>query len=331
MVTQIDPISTPPTPADTPADFEQKASQVWGDLFKAVPQMNSQALEIEAIGQAAVAAGQSAQEDSDAALGYRNEASAARDAAQGYQTAASGFSAAAGVARTGAESAASSAADAAGRADASAAAAAGVLANAVQQTSATGAAMLPEGGDGQRPAAGGIPAGMLLIRGNTQAPAEYKPEFWDRAAAMWKAFADRTWVGQQIDSAVQAVKNWVDQQVGFTIVYPNGGTAASPANVTVNMRYVVPNPFPGHQIICIPEISYGDGWNSTGWYTAYANGPYSSGVTAGMRANRDIVVTTGLQFLTAAANLIGSTSSSSESIVAAPCRVLVFKVKGAIA
>lgn len=82
MITQIDHISTPPTPADTPADFEQKASQVWADLFKAVPQMNEQAQQIEAIGQAAVAAGQSAQEDSDAALGYRNEAVSARNSAQ---------------------------------------------------------------------------------------------------------------------------------------------------------------------------------------------------------------------------------------------------------
>lgn len=82
MVTQIDPISTPPTPADTPADFEQKASQVWADLFKAVPKMNLQSQEIEAIGQGADVAKQSAKSDSDAALGYRNEAVAARNTAQ---------------------------------------------------------------------------------------------------------------------------------------------------------------------------------------------------------------------------------------------------------
>lgn len=329
MVTQIDPISTPPTPADTPADFEQKASQVWGDLFKAVPQMNAQAQEIEAIGQAAVAVGQSAQEDSDAALGYRNESRAARDAAQGYQTAASGFSAAAGVARTGAESAASSAADAAGRADASAAAAAGVLANAVQQTSATGAAVLPEGPDAQRPATGSIPAGALLIRGNTQAPAEYKPEFWDRAAAVWKVFADRTWVGQQIAIAVQAVKDWVYLQIGFAIIYPNSGTEAAPAYVSAGTRYVMPNPFPGYHVLCEPEVRIsGTGWFKPGWTsnTVIAYG-VSAGMAAGVSDTPYIAVQTGTHGVAGNAAVIGGTVDVATQTTA-QCRVKVRKIRG---
>lgn len=84
MVIHVDQISTPPTPADPPSVFEERAAQVWSDLARNVPQLNQQADEIEVIGQAADAAMRSAQADSDAALGHRNEAGAARNAAQSY-------------------------------------------------------------------------------------------------------------------------------------------------------------------------------------------------------------------------------------------------------
>lgn len=332
MVTQIDPISTPPTPADPPDVFEGRASQVWADLFKAVPQMNAQAQEIEAIGQAAVAAGQSAQEDSDAALCYRNESRAARDAAQGYQTAASGFSAAAGVARTGAESAASSAADAAGRADASAAAAAGVLANAVQQTSATGAAMLPEGVDAQRPVTGSIPAGAFVLRGSTQSGSDYFCEYWDRLAAAWKTFADRTWVGQQIAIAVQAVKDWVDQKTGTVIIYPNGGSAASPALVSANTRYSMPNPFPGFNVEAEAQIDIGGVWGKPGWDGNSGSAAVSYGVSAGRLisgATDVVIVQTGSVGVAVASNLTGGIHGyTGAAISSAYCRVVVRKVGG---
>ena len=68
------------------------------------------------------------------------------------------------------------------------------LALRVAKTSDTGIALLPEGNNAQRPATGSIPAGALVMRGNTQDPADYKSEFWDRVAAAWKVLADRTWV-----------------------------------------------------------------------------------------------------------------------------------------
>src|SRR5690606_10026006 len=37
-------------------------------------------------------------------------------------------------------------------------------------------------------------------------------------------------------------------QTDFAIIYPNGGSAGSPANVTLNSRYVESNPFPGHSV-----------------------------------------------------------------------------------
>lgn len=81
MVTHVTEISTPPTPADPPTEFEQKAAKVWSELHQAVPQMNQQADDIEQIGAEAQAAKERAIQESDAALGYRNETQAARDAA----------------------------------------------------------------------------------------------------------------------------------------------------------------------------------------------------------------------------------------------------------
>lgn len=65
---------------------------------------------------------------------------------------------------------------------------------AVAKTADTGAALLPEGTDAQRPATGSIPAGALVARGNTQDGADYKPEFWNRVAEVWQALASRPWV-----------------------------------------------------------------------------------------------------------------------------------------
>lgn len=314
MITKIDPIRTPPTPAETPAAFEEMAAQVWADLYKAVPQMNQQALDIEAVGEAADAAMRSAQSDSDAALGYRNEANAAKNAAQNYAGSAAQSSVDSDVARGAAIEASGDAESAAARAEEAAVAAESVAVNAVQQTSATGAALLPEGSDAERPAVGSIPAGKLVIRGNTQDEVDYKPEFWDRGAGVWKVVADRT---------------WVEQQIGFTMLYPNGGSAAAPANVAVNSRYVMPNPFPGHHVFCIAEVQVGGVWGESGWvYSSSSSGGY--GVKASQSSTEGIVVRTG----SIAVASTGADSGGSFTTVAiqtpVPCRVKVWKLKGAM-
>lgn len=263
MVTKIDPISTPPTPADPTDIFEQKASRVWADLFEAVPQMNAQAQEIEAIGQAAVAAGQSAQADSDAALGYRNEARAARDAAAGHAGSAAGAAAAADTAHAAADLAAGSAGNAAGRAEAAAEAAEGVLANAVMRTSATGAAILPEGTTGQRPSyPSGIPAVGLLMRGNTTIG---RPEFFNRLTASWEKIgtaASRDVTEVQIDQNAGRVLKVNDFGLGFNGVSigtydwsnPGGfngfqwepyGATGSPSQDPSNSSYAINLCYPG--------------------------------------------------------------------------------------
>jgi|GEM_PF-2994292 len=194
MVTHVTEISTPPTPADPPTEFEQKAAKVWSELHQAVPQMNQQADDIEQIGAEAQAAKERAIQESDAALGYRNETQAARDAALPAALTATDMAAQAVTAKEQAEDA---------RDDAQAAAES--AANRVAKTSDTGAALLPEGNDAQRPVTGSIPAGAFVMRGSTQAPADYQPEFWNRVAAAWQAFASRPWVAAITDALIARI------------------------------------------------------------------------------------------------------------------------------
>lgn len=182
MITHVTEISTPPTPADPPTEFEQKAAKVWSELHQAVPQMNQQADEIEQIGADAQTAKERAIQESDAALGYRNETRAARDAALPAAVTATDMAAQAVTAKEQTEEA---------RDEAQAAAAS--AANRVAKTSDTGAALLPEGNDAQRPATGSIPAGALVMRGNTQTVGGYIAEYWDRGASAWRALASRLW------------------------------------------------------------------------------------------------------------------------------------------
>lgn len=183
MVTHVTEISTPPTPADPPTEFEQKAAKVWSELHQAIPQMNQQADDIEQIGVDAQAAAGLAVQEAEAAIGYRNETRAARDAALPAAVTATDMAAQAVTAKEQTEEA---------RDEAQAAAASAV--NRVAKTSDAGAALLPEGNDAQRPTTGSIPAGALVMRGNSQAVGDYIAEYWDRGAAAWRSFASRAWV-----------------------------------------------------------------------------------------------------------------------------------------
>lgn len=84
MVTQVDAISTPPTPADPPAVFEERAAQVWSDLARAVPQMNAQALENNAAADKADQAKNRAITEANLAMGYRKAARAAALQSSGF-------------------------------------------------------------------------------------------------------------------------------------------------------------------------------------------------------------------------------------------------------
>ncbi len=303
--------------------------------------------QVEGDAQAAAASAQSASDsqaaahaDSDAAMGYRNEARAARDAAGGEAAGAAQANDGAQLAMQQAQAARDAAGDYAQsinpvalrdrsnhtgtQAIATVAGLQAALDQRVLQTAAAGAALLPEGGDAQRPAVGSIPAGYLPVRGNTQDAADYKPEFWDRVAGAWRVLASRTWV-------LAKIQELIDVAVGATYIYPNGGSQASPATVAVNSRYVLANPFPGLGVICEVQLQYGGAWGGVGGFiTVDGTGSTTNGFGILARQHADtIVVQTGSAALMVSSAYDGNPFGITGNIVnPLPCRVRVNKVKG---
>lgn len=196
----------------------------------------------------------------------------------------------------------------------------GAVLNTVKQTDATGAVLLPEGSDAQRPATGSIPAGALVMRGSTQTVGDYIAEYWDRGASAWRGLASRTWVTAAITTLQN---NWL----GYAIVYPNGGTAAAPANVAVSSRYEVVNPFPGKHVLCQAELLVGGKWSVTGWvYTGSAQG-----VMAALFDDKIVVKTA--QYLAAEGVYSGCPNPAVLGSISSPtpCRVKVWVAGGATA
>ena len=123
-----------------------------------------------------------------------------------------------------------------------------------------------------------------------------------------------------------------DADIDFIIIYPNGGSAASPANVSINSRYVLPNPFPGHNVVCVAEINRGGSWGAAGWFRI------SNTINGGVRAEQivgegvdSIVVQTAQSYVYNASVSTGSPFGDGIGGYNALCRVKVWKIKGAIA
>lgn len=117
----------------------------------------------------------------------------------------------------------------------------------------------------------------------------------------------------------------------FAIIYPNGGTQASPASVTANSRYVMANPFPGYRAFCKAEIFVSGAWFDPGWWSSADSVNVAYGVTASHIETPDrIIVQTGLNAVAARGSLSGGAGGEISSTLTAPCRVQVWKLKGAI-
>ena len=114
----------------------------------------------------------------------------------------------------------------------------------------------------------------------------------------------------------------------FTIIYPNGGSESSPANISNNTRYVETNPFPGYYVACMAEIFYDNEWAFVPFIDFYASGNGSSGISCAQLDGGNIVLQTGEVVRTGLANnysgYIGSPVQ--QVIYSAPCRVRVFKI-----
>lgn len=120
-------------------------------------------------------------------------------------------------------------------------------------------------------------------------------------------------------------------QIEFTIIYPNGGSEASPANIAINSQYVLTNPFPGHHVILEPEVLYEGNWGNPGWWSGDAN---MAGIRATMR-NNSIILSTAKNALGIGYPLGGGafsyTGSAGIGSAGLPARIKVWKVKGAVA
>ena len=119
-----------------------------------------------------------------------------------------------------------------------------------------------------------------------------------------------------------------DVNNSFTVIYPNNGTAATPATVSINSRYVCTNPFPGHYVQCKAEIKYNGKWCETGWTTTTSSG-FSDGVKATQLLPDDnIIVQSGVNQFALGSAYSGNGFGTGTTILGnspVPCRVLVWK------
>lgn len=81
---------------------------------------------------------------------------------------------------------------------------------------------------------------------------------------------------------------------GTKYVYVNGGTALAPATVAADMSYSAPNPFPGFDVDCTPQILLSGVWIDI--QTSASNAGVFIGGSAGRKSTTDTV-----HFVTAAA------------------------------
>lgn len=121
-----------------------------------------------------------------------------------------------------------------------------------------------------------------------------------------------------LESQLQAKK--------FTIIYPNGGTAENPANVTINNRYVMDNPFPNNHIICEAEILENGVWGNPQWF--FSLGGVGTKASFIIETNK-IIVQTGskgiaYKYSAFSGDPFGQTIDT--SVVSAPSRVKVWRV-----
>lgn len=155
--------------------------------------------------------------------------------------------------------------------------------------------------------------------------------------------ADGTWVAVTSSAAWGAITGTLANQtdlkaaldnkiesgsVQFSYVYPNGGSAASPASVSIGSRYASPNPFPGFPIICHVELLISGVWETPGWFSSGQSG--GSGTLSTPRrggAVDEIITATGGAGV-ASGSSFGGGSYNSSTLTSAPARIKVWRVKG---
>jgi len=127
------------------------------------------------------------------------------------------------------------------------------------------------------------------------------------------------------DALSQAILNMLSDR--FTIIYPNGGSEPSPANITINQRYVMDNPFPGHYVACQVECFYNNMWGTIQFTQIYATSASNGVGTAVGQVDDSIIIQTGNGGLFGTASGTGTLfGNTTTGINTAPCRVKVWRV-----
>lgn len=131
----------------------------------------------------------------------------------------------------------------------------------------------------------------------------------------------------QLSSDLAALQAAYQADIAFTVLYPGGGNAQAPGNITVNSRYVMANPWPGSPVLCVAELPIGGVWTCTGW--RFLDVSNTQGVAVGQYGD-SIVVQTGIAALWNRGDWQGSPVPSTQqgNITLMPCRVKVWKLKG---
>ena len=109
----------------------------------------------------------------------------------------------------------------------------------------------------------------------------------------------------------------------FTIIYPNGGSKANPANISKNERYLESNPFPGYYVTCLVEFLISNEWGGPGGWV-YGQG--SSGTNASQFNDNSIAVVTGTATVFANRTYSGNAFGVNQQFTSLPCRVKVWKI-----
>jgi len=128
---------------------------------------------------------------------------------------------------------------------------------------------------------------------------------------------------RSLDNLTDAGKDRFLGDDNFCIIYPNGGTAANPANVTYNTRYVETNPFPGYIVACQAEIFVNNQWGDAG---DYSDNYHGCGCYASQLNDNQIVIQTKYSSLSLTSSYSGSPLGLSDYVYTAPCRVKVRKI-----
>lgn len=126
---------------------------------------------------------------------------------------------------------------------------------------------------------------------------------------------------EAVKSSLAAVQTAISDAENFTIIYPNGGTAAKPASVKTDTEYTMNNPFPGYHVSVITQCYINSKWA--------APNPVMSGygVWASQVLPADTIhVRVGNAAIIGTKNNTGHVFGDIKDITTAPCRVLVYKL-----